>query len=160
ISGHSDLAIGTRFGRGARVVRGLKRQTISRSYNLLLKGTLAARFSDAQCGFKAIRADVAARLLPLVVDTGWFFDTELLVLAQRAGLRIHEVPVDWVDDPDSRVDILATAIADVKGIARVGRALATGRLPLAQIRAELGRSPLPAAMAGVPAGLPRQLIRF
>jgi putative flippase GtrA len=160
ISGHSDLAIGTRFGRGARVVRGLKRQTISRGYNLLLKGTLAARFSDAQCGFKAIRADIAARLLPLVVDTGWFFDTELLVLAQRAGLRIHEVPVDWVDDPDSRVDILATAIADLKGIVRVSRALATGRLPLAQIRAELGRSRLPAAMAGVPAGLPRQLIRF
>jgi putative flippase GtrA len=160
ISGHSDLAIGTRFGRGARVVRGLKRQTISRGYNLLLKGTLAARFSDAQCGFKAIRADVAARLLPLVVDTGWFFDTELLVLAQRAGLRIHEVPVDWVDDPDSRVDIVATAIADVKGIARVGHALATGRLPLARIRAELGRSPLPAPMTGVPAGLPRQLIRF
>ena len=66
----------------------------------------AARFSDAQCGFKAIRADVAARLLPLVQDDGWFFDTELLVLAERPGLRIHEVPVDWVDDPDSRVDIV------------------------------------------------------
>src|SRR5882724_9809010 len=84
ISGHSDLAIGTRFGRGARVVRGFKRQTISRGYNLILKGTLAARFSDAQCGFKAIRKDVADRLLPLVEDSGWFFDTELLVLAQRS----------------------------------------------------------------------------
>ena len=60
ISGHSDLAIGTRLGRGARVVRGPKREIISRCYNLILKSTLAARFSDAQCGFKAIRADVAA----------------------------------------------------------------------------------------------------
>ena len=91
----------------------------------LLRGTLATRFSDAQCGFKAIRADVARQLLPLVEDTGWFFDTELLVLAERAGLRIHEVPVDWVDDPDSRVDIPATIVADLKGIARLGWALAT-----------------------------------
>ena len=59
------------------------------------------------------------QLLPLVEDTGWFFDTELLVLAERAGLRIHEVPVDWVDDPDSRVDIVATAVDDLKGMARV-----------------------------------------
>ena len=81
ISGHSDLAIGTRLSRGSRVVRGAKREVISRCYNLILRGTLAARFSDAQCGFKAIRADVAKRLLPLVRDTGWFFDTELLVLA-------------------------------------------------------------------------------
>jgi putative flippase GtrA len=158
ISGHSDIAIGTRFGRGARVVRGFKREAISRGYNLLLRGTLAARFSDAQCGFKAIRAEAAAALLPLVQDTGWFFDTELLVLAQRAGLRIHEVPVDWVDDPDSRVHIIPTAIADLCGIARLGRALATGALPLPQLRARLGRAPL--AVPGVPAGLPRQVFRF
>ena len=126
ISGHSDLAIGTRLGRGARVVRGPKREIISRCYNLILKSTLAAGFSDAQCGFKAIRADVAQRLLPHVADTGWFFDTELLVLAERSGLRIHEVPVDWVDDPDSRVDIVATAAADLKGIARLLRGFASG----------------------------------
>ncbi len=126
ISGHSDLAIGTRLGRGSRVVRGPKREFISRCYNLLLRGTLQTGFTDAQCGFKAIRADVARRLLPLVEDTGWFFDTELLVLAERAGLRIHEVPVDWVDDPDTRVDIVATALADLRGIWRVGRALALG----------------------------------
>ena len=88
ISGHSDLAIGTRLARSSRVVRGAKREIISRSYNLLLRGALATRLSDAQCGFKAIRADVAAKLLPLVEDTGWFFDTELLVLAERSGLRI------------------------------------------------------------------------
>ena len=81
------------------MVRGIRREVISRGYNLLLRGTLATRFSDAQCGFKAIRKDVADRLLPHVQDTGWFFDTELLVLAERTGLRIHEVPVDWIDDP-------------------------------------------------------------
>lgn len=130
ITGHSDLAIGTRLAPGSRVVRGPKREFISRSYNLLLRASLSARFSDAQCGFKAIRGDVAHRLLPMVEDTGWFFDTELLVLAERAGLRIHEVPVDWVDDPDSRVDIVRTALDDLKGIARLGRTLARGELPL------------------------------
>jgi hypothetical protein len=138
LSGHSELAIGSRLAHGSRVVRGPKRELISRCYNLILRGTLAAGFSDAQCGFKAIRRDVATRLLPLVEDTGWFFDTELLVLAERAGLRIHEVPVDWVDDPDSRVDIVATALADLRGIVRVGRALASGALPLGDLRSELG----------------------
>lgn len=102
LSGHSDLAIGSRLAPSARVVRGLKREFISRGYNLILRRTLHAHFSDAQCGFKAVRAEVARALLPLVEDGGWFFDTELLVLAERAGMRIHEVPVDWVDDPDSR----------------------------------------------------------
>ncbi|GAA4203460.1 bifunctional glycosyltransferase family 2/GtrA family protein [Actinocatenispora rupis] len=160
ITGHSDLAIGTRLSRGSRVVRGTKREVISRCYNLLLRGTLRVGFSDAQCGFKAIRRDVARELLPLVEDTGWFFDTELLVLAQRAGLRVHEVPVDWVDDPDSRVDIVSTALADLKGIVRVGRALATGRLPLAELSSQLGRHPLPVRTPGVPAGLVRQAVRF
>jgi putative flippase GtrA len=158
ISGHSDLAIGSRLARGSRVVRGAKREFISRSYNLILRGTLAARFSDAQCGFKAIRADVAERLLPMVEDTGWFFDTEMLVLAEKAGLRIHEVPVDWIDDPDSRVDIVSTALADLRGIVRLTRALGSGRLPLAALREQLGRNPLP--VAGVPAGLTGQLLRF
>ncbi|NMI00589.1 bifunctional glycosyltransferase family 2/GtrA family protein [Pseudonocardia acidicola] len=160
ISGHSDLAIGTRLGRGSRVVRGAKREIISRCYNLLLRGTLSAGFSDAQCGFKAIRSDVARRLLPLVEDTGWFFDTELLVLAERSGLRIHEVPVDWIDDPDSRVDIVATALADLRGIVRVGRALATGALPVSELRAQLGREPLEPPVAGVPRGMTGQLARF
>ena len=155
ISGHSDLAIGTRLGRGARVHRGPKREFISRCYNLILKSTLAAGFSDAQCGFKAIRADVAALLLPHVEDTGWFFDTELLVLAQRCGLRIHEVPVDWVDDPDSRVDIVATAAADLKGVGRLVRGLATGMIPVHVIAAQLG-STRPAA----PGSLLRHGVRF
>ena len=159
ISGHSDLAIGSRLARGARVVRGAKREFISRCYNLILRSALFVRFSDAQCGFKAIRSDVARHLLPLVADPGWFFDTELLVLAQRARLRIHEVPVDWVDDPDSRVDIVSTALADLKGVARLGRAFATGALPISELRHQLGRDVEP-PVPGVPAGLTRQVLRF
>src|SRR5204863_69031 len=85
----------------------------------LLRLVLRVRFKDAQCGFKALRADVARSLLPDVVNRNWFFDTELLVRAERAGLRIHELPVDWLDDPDSRVDIVATAIEDLRGASRV-----------------------------------------
>jgi putative flippase GtrA len=122
LSGHSDVAIGSRLARGARVVRGPKRELISRSYNRLLHMVLRARFSDAQCGFKAMTSAAAKRLLHEVRDDGWFFDTELLVLAQRRGLRIHEVPVDWIDDPDSRVDIVRTAIDDLRGVARLAMA--------------------------------------
>jgi putative flippase GtrA len=133
VSGHSDLAIGTRLTRAAVVERGPKREFISRCYNRLTRLALGTRFSDAQCGFKAIRAECARELLPWIEDDGWFFDTELLAIAERAGLRIHEVPVDWTDDPDSRVEIVPTAIADLKGIARLRRAFARGRLPLAAI---------------------------
>ena len=144
LSGHSDVAIGTRLARGARVVRGPRREFISRCYNLLLHATLGTGFSDAQCGFKAIRADAARQLLPLTTDYGWFFDTELLVLAERAGLRIHEVPVDWIDDPDSRVKVVSTALGDIRGIIRLGTGLARGT-----IRVPLLRSPSPP-------GLPEQ----
>ena len=119
LSGHRDVAIGSRLARGARVIRGPKRELISRGYNLLLKLTLRGRFSDAQCGFKALTRDAAQRLLPLVEDNEWFFDTELLVTAERLGLRIGEVPVDWVDDPDSRVHIVSTAADDLRGVWRI-----------------------------------------
>uniref|UniRef100_UPI0039BFA121 dolichyl-phosphate beta-glucosyltransferase n=1 Tax=Lentzea alba TaxID=2714351 RepID=UPI0039BFA121 len=131
LSGHSDLAIGSRLAHGARVTRGVKREVISRCYNVLLRATLPTHVTDAQCGFKAIHTRAAHALLPHVEDTGWFFDTELLVLAERAGLRIHEVPVDWVDDPESSVDILATALADLRGIARLRRTLPT--LPVIEL---------------------------
>ena len=127
LSGHSELAIGTRLGNGSRVVRGPKRELISRAYNRLLHTALRVRFSDAQCGFKAVRRDVLDELLAGVADDGWFFDTELLVLAQRRGLRIHEVPVDWVDDPDSRVRIVRTAIDDLRGVARLAAASPVAR---------------------------------
>ena len=157
LSGHSDIAIGTRLGRGSRVVRGVKREFVSRSYNLLLRRAMGVTFSDAQCGFKAMRRDVAQRLLPLVEDTGWFFDTELLIIAERAGLRIHEVPVDWIDDENSSVDIVATATADLRGLVRVWRSILTGRIPLEQVYAELGRQPFAQAR---PPSFVGQMIRF
>lgn len=122
VTGHSDVAIGSRLSSGSVVARGPKREVISRCYNLLLRVLFAVRFRDAQCGFKAARTDVVKRLLPAVHDEGWFFDTELLLLAEHNGLRVHEVPVDWIDDPDSRVDVRSTAIADLRGVRRmVGR---------------------------------------
>jgi putative flippase GtrA len=140
------------------VIRGPRREVISRCYNVLLHATLGAHFSDAQCGFKAIRADQARLLLPLTRDTAWFFDTELLILAERAGLRIHEVPVDWVDDSDSRVDILATALADLRGIARMAWALSRDTIQVPRLR---DVSPPEARTAAAHGGeLPRQLLRF
>jgi putative flippase GtrA len=127
LSGHSDLAIGTRLAPGARVVRGTKRELISRCYNVLIRALLRNRFTDAQCGFKAARGEVARDLLPLVRDEEWFFDTELLVRAERSGMRIHEVPVDWVDDLDSRVDVVRTALEDLRGVCRLLYEFALGR---------------------------------
>lgn len=126
VSGHSDIAIGSRLATGARVVRGLKREVISRCYNMILRTATGARFTDAQCGFKAGRRDVVQALLPAIENENWFFDSELLLLAEESGLRIHEVPVDWVDDADSRVALLATAIEDLQGIRRVRRRIAEG----------------------------------
>ena len=126
ISGHSDVSIGSRLARGASVVRGPRRELISRCYNLLLRVLLGVGFRDAQCGFKAMRSEVARALLPAVENRAWFFDTELLVLAERAGLRIHELPVDWTDDPDSRVSVVATALEDLRGIVRISQRLTAG----------------------------------
>ncbi len=161
LSGHSDVAIGTRLAHGARVIRGPRREIISRCYNLLLHASLGTRFSDAQCGFKAIRADQARTLLPLTSDTGWFFDTELLVLAERAGLRIHEVPVDWIDDADSRVKLVGTAVADLCGIVRLGTGLARGTInvPVLGNPSPPG-SRQPGSQAGRPGQLVGQLARF
>jgi len=151
VSGHSDVAIGSRLAPGSSVARAPKRELISRTYNLILRTVLATRVRDAQCGFKAVRADVARRLLPAVEDEGWFFDTELLVLAEHNGLRIHEVPVDWVDDADSRVHITRTALDDLRGTARMARAFATGRGDL-----ELG----PSARPVLEDDFGRRLVRF
>ena len=155
VSGHSDVAIGSRLAHGARIVRGPRREALSRGYNLLLRTTLRVGFSDAQCGFKAVRAEVARALLPLVRDEEWFFDTELLVLAERTGLRIHEVPVDWYDDPDSRVDVGSTVVADLRGVWRLFRSGATGSNPGEERMPHLtaaGRDPGPQ--------LVQQLFRF
>ena len=127
VSGHSDIAIGSRLATGAQVARGPQREFISRSYNAVLHLVFGNRFRDAQCGFKAIRSSVAQRLLPQVQDNAWFFDTELLLLAEHNGLRVHEVPVTWIDDPDSRVHVARTAFDDLRGVARVARRFWTGK---------------------------------
>lgn len=119
ITGHSDLAIGSRLLRNAMVTRQWKREIISRCYNLMIKILCRNRFSDAQCGFKAVRRTDAQKLLPMVENQEWFFDTELLLLAEETGLRIYEVPVVWVEDLDSRVNISKTALEDIRGLLRV-----------------------------------------
>ena len=134
LSGHSEVAIGTRLGHAAHVRRRLKRELLSRTYNLLIHAGFRAGFSDAQCGFKAVRADAARKLLPLVEDDGWFFDTELLLLAERNRMRIYEVPVDWIEDLDSRVDLVPTIASDLAGLWRVRRSFwrGRGRLPVGE----------------------------
>ncbi|MFG1618691.1 glycosyltransferase [Nonomuraea wenchangensis] len=136
-SGHSEIAIGTRLGRGARIRRSVRREMISRGYNALLRHGFRAGFSDAQCGFKAARARVVRPLMDKVEDDGWFFDTELLLLAEHNGLRVHEVPVDWVEDLDSRVQVARTALDDLRGLARVAWSMAAGRARVPLARPEL-----------------------
>ena len=114
-----DVAIGSRLAKGARVTRGLKREFISRTYNLIIKLMFWHHFSDAQCGFKAVTRRAVQDIVPLIKDQAWFFDSELLLLAERMGYKIFEVPVTWADDPDSRVKIASTAWEDIKGLLRV-----------------------------------------
>jgi hypothetical protein len=106
--------------RGARVTRQLKREIISRGYNLIVKLMFPSRrFSDAQCGFKALSRKAVENLIPSIVDNNWFFDSELLLRAEQCGYRVWEVPVEWVEDLDTRVKIVSTAIEDLKGLWRV-----------------------------------------
>jgi glycosyltransferase involved in cell wall biosynthesis len=121
ITGHSDVAIGSRLLKSAVVQRQLKREIISRIYNLMIKTLFRNRFSDAQCGFKALSRKAARDLLPQVENQSWFFDTEVLLLAEECGLRIYEVPVQWIEDLDTRVNITRTALEDIKGLLRVRR---------------------------------------
>ncbi|MDO8614316.1 MAG: glycosyltransferase family 2 protein [Dehalococcoidia bacterium] len=118
-----DVSTGSRLHRRARVTRSFKRTALSRGYNAMIKAMFFTRFSDAQCGFKAVSRRAAQRILPLIEDNNWFFDTELLILAEKLGYRVKDVPVRWVDDPDSRVKIWATVSEDVRGLWR----LRTGR---------------------------------
>ena len=115
-----DVAIGSRLARGAHVSkRTLKREIISRGYNTIIKLMFWTSISDAQCGFKALSQSASQKLLPKVKDNAFFFDTELLLIAQKRGMRIHEVPVTWKDDPDSRVRLVATIMEDLRGLMRL-----------------------------------------
>jgi Glycosyltransferases involved in cell wall biogenesis len=126
VSGGFDIGIGSRLLKASTTKRSIKRETISRIYNLMVKAFFFTKFSDAQCGFKAITKKVAAELLPKIEDNGWFFDTELLVIGERLGYRIFDLPVSWVEDMDSRVKIVSTAIDDIQGLIRVKRKFRKG----------------------------------
>ena len=114
-----DVATGSRLARGARTTRSFRREVISRVYNLLIKAIHFTRFSDAQCGFKAVSRQAAQALVPLIKNEEWFFDTELLILAEKAGYRIKDIPVRWVEDPDTRVKIASTMLEDIRGLLRL-----------------------------------------
>jgi glycosyltransferase involved in cell wall biosynthesis len=120
-AGEVDVAYGTRLHPESQTNRGFKREFISRAYVFILKRWAGLRVTDAQCGFKAISREAARDLLPLVRDTAWFFDSELLLVAQENGYRLREVPVRWVEDPDTRVKIVKTALDDLRGIRRLRR---------------------------------------
>lgn len=123
-----DVATGSRLSRESRTRRSFKREFISRAYNLLVRAVLFTKFSDAQCGFKAVSREVVERIVPQVEDQSWFFDTELLVLAEKQGFRIKDIPVLWIEDDDSRVKIVQTAWDDVQGVFRLARTLWLRRL--------------------------------
>jgi hypothetical protein len=116
-----DVATGSRNMKGSKLERSVGRRLLTWVYNRLLRLLLGVRFSDAQCGFKAIKGDAARLVIPHVADNNWFFDTELLVLAEKSGLRIKDIPVVWVEDKDSRVNVPATVMEDLRGIARLMR---------------------------------------
>lgn len=127
LSGTHDIAIGSRHLRESKVKRGLKREIPSRAYKRLVRMAFPVTFFDAQCGFKAITAGAAQDLLPDVENTTWFFDTELLLLATHRGYRIHELPVEWVDDPDSRVVLVKYGMESLRGLWRMRRSLDRGQ---------------------------------
>jgi glycosyltransferase involved in cell wall biosynthesis len=115
-----DVAIGTRNAWGSRVYgRSFLRTITSKGYIALIKMFFLVRFSDAQCGFKAVSRRIIDQVVPLVEDTGWFFDTELLLIAEKSGFRIYEEPVTWIDNPGSTVRVMKTAQGDLLGLKRV-----------------------------------------
>lgn len=128
-----DVATGSRLAPGSKTRRGLKREVISRIYNLFLRWVLDVHFSDAQCGFKAVGRRAIEIIVPQIQDQAWFFDTELLVLAERQGFRIKDIPVVWVEDDDSRVKIISTAWEDIKGVFRLRRQFASSGAAQVQV---------------------------
>ncbi|MDP2719780.1 MAG: glycosyltransferase family 2 protein [Dehalococcoidia bacterium] len=119
IEGDYDISIGSRLLPESRVVRSPKREFVSRVYNLMVRVMFFTGFHDAQCGFKAIKREVAQKLVPLVENKNWFFDTELLLLAQKGGYSIKELPVEWAEDPGTTVHVGKTAWEDIKGLLRM-----------------------------------------
>ena len=121
-----DIGTGSRLMKGANTERSLKREFISRTYNIMVKAMFFTRFSDAQCGFKAVTRQVIDTLIPRIEDNVWFFDSELLIIGEKCGYRIFDVPVKWIEDLDTRVKIVKTAVDDIKGLIRVRRGFWSG----------------------------------
>jgi glycosyltransferase involved in cell wall biosynthesis len=119
--GGYDVAAGSRLSGESETTRSLKREVLSRGFVFIINTLMGTRLRDTQCGFKAIGRDCAQKLLPLVRDTGWFWDTELLLLAEKGGWRVTFVPVRWLEDTDSRVKITSTVWKDLKGLFRMRR---------------------------------------
>ena len=120
-SGEYGVATGTRLASASEVTRSLKRRVLTRGYSVMIKSLFWTRWSDAQCGFKAVSREAAQRIVPVIENNNWFFDTELLILTEKMGYRVKEVPVCWVEDTDTRVKIGATVAEDVKGLLRLFR---------------------------------------
>ncbi len=113
------VATGSRLAPGSDTARSLKREVISRGYNLMVKTLFFTRFSDAQCGFKALSRQAVRELVPLIENNEWFFDTELLILAEKVGYPVRDIPVRWLEDLDTRVNIRKTVWEDIRGLARL-----------------------------------------
>jgi glycosyltransferase involved in cell wall biosynthesis len=137
LEGGYDLATGSRLLPASETKRSVKREAISRIYNVFVRAVLGTRFSDAQCGFKAVGREVLQEIVPQIEDQSWFFDTELLVLAEKRGYRIKDLPVRWLEDDDSRVKIVSTAWDDIKGVLRLRRQLWSGKLLPARGRVKI-----------------------
>ena len=113
------VATGSRLMKGSQIRRSLKRESISRAYNLVIKAMFCTRFSDAQCGFKALSRQAVRAIVPKIVNDHWFFDTELLIIAEKRGFHVKDIPVSWAEDPDTRVKVVNTALEDLRGLARL-----------------------------------------
>jgi len=119
LNGGADIVVGNRLAKNSNTTRCLKREFISRSYNVVIKTALGTHFQDAHCGFKTGRREVVQKLLPYIEDNEWFFDTEILFYAEKLGYNIEEIPVTWIEDPDTKAKILKDAYDDLRGLYRL-----------------------------------------
>lgn len=115
----ADIAVGTRLSKDSKTTRCLKREFISRSYNIVIKLSLGTHFNDAHCGFKTGRREVVQKILPYIDDNEWFFDTEFLFYGEKLGHKIMEIPVTWIEDPDTKAKIFKDAYDDLRGLYRL-----------------------------------------
>jgi uncharacterized membrane protein YbhN (UPF0104 family) len=98
-----DIATGSRLLKDSQTERPFKRDFASKVYNFLVRLMLGSKLRDHQCGFKAFKRSSVLKLLRDVKDNHWFWDTEVLVLAQRKGLRVKEIPVKWKQSGETKV---------------------------------------------------------